>query len=331
MSQDAINEDGLVIPLIDFSAFLGGSEAARKATAKAILAGFQTAGFIYLQNVPITPESRDAAFAMSARFFELPMKDKMALVWSTPQANRGYSAFGREKVTDLKTKAEVDAVRNTTPDIKESIEIGREGEEGFPNPWPEEDGTALEGFKAKMTGFFAECKELYIDIMRAIAMGMDLDVNHFDRFTDNGDNTLRLLHYPPVSSDKLQTAVRAGHHTDYGSITILFQDDRGGLQIRSPNGTFVNATPIKNTVVINAGDLLALWSNDTIKSTMHRVVEPPVKSAEYPARYSIAYFCNPNFACDIKAIPGTYATESEKKYEPINSGEYLVQRLAATY
>lgn len=120
-----------------------------------------------------------------------------------------------------------------------------------------------------------------------------------------------------------------------GSITLLFQDDRGGLQVLSPNGNFIDAIPIPDTIVINAGDLLARWSNDNIKSTMHRVVEPPPKESQevgdiYPARYSVAYFCNPNFDRFIDAIPGTYE-ETGKKYEGVNSGEYLVRRLAATY
>ena len=119
-----------------------------------------------------------------------------------------------------------------------------------------------------------------------------------------------------------------------GSITLLFQDNRGGLQILSPKGTFVNATPIEDTIVVNAGDLLARWSNDTIKSTKHRVMEPPNADPEAktrPARYSIAYFCNPNFDRFIDAIPSTYGEAKAKKYEGINSGQYLVQRLTATY
>ncbi|RAL64891.1 hypothetical protein DID88_001486 [Monilinia fructigena] len=203
------------------------------------------------------------------------------------------------------------------PDLKESFEIGREGEEELPNNWPPitpEDGDAKE-FKRDHASF-----------PRLIA----------------GDNTLRLLHYPPAKAsvfreNKLQ--VRAGEHTDYGSITLLFQDDRGGLQVKSPKGTFVDATPVPGTVVVNAGDLLARWSNDLIKSTLHRVVEPPPKEGQeigeegvYPARYSMAYFCNPNFDRMIEAIEGTYGGEmGERKYEGINSGEYLVQRLAATY
>jgi isopenicillin N synthase-like dioxygenase len=121
-----------------------------------------------------------------------------------------------------------------------------------------------------------------------------------------------------------------------GSITLLFQDSRGGLQVRSPQDTFVDATPIPDTIVVNAGDLLARWSNDTIKSTKHRVVEPPPSPEterldRYPDRYSIAYFCNPNYDTLIEAIPGTYAKEEDKKYGVIRSGEYLVKRLTATY
>jgi isopenicillin N synthase-like dioxygenase len=117
---------------------------------------------------------------------------------------------------------------------------------------------------------------------------------------------------------------------DIGSITLLFQDMRGGLQVESPNGNFIDATPIPDTIVVNAGDLLARWSNDTIKSTKHRVVEPPNKAEEYPARYSVAYFCNPNFDKTIETIPGTYK-DKEIKYAPINAFDYLVQRLSATY
>lgn len=105
-----------------------------------------------------------------------------------------------------------------------------------------------------------------------------------------------------------------------GSITLLFQDSRGGLQVSSPDGRFVDATPIPGTVVINAGDLLSRWSNDTIKSTVHRVVEPPatmelLNGETYPARYSAAYFCNPNGDTFIDALPGTWEKAGAKKLQ----------------
>ncbi|KAH7489707.1 hypothetical protein FOMA001_g2840 [Fusarium oxysporum f. sp. matthiolae] len=317
----AVSKEGLSIPLIDFSRFLSGTPVERNETANAILDGFKTAGFIYLKNHPILPKDLQHAFNLSARFFNEPLEKKMEVVWTTPEANRGYSAPGREKVSQLKDIQEVEKVRAALPDLKESLEIGREDEPGYPNRWLEETGD-LVGFRKDMLGFFEQCRQLHVEVMKAIAVGMGLDDRFFDSFVDVGDNTLRLLHYPAVQSNIFKTnpgTVRAGAHSDYGSITLLFQDARGGLQVKSPTGQFVDATPIEGTVVVNAGDLLARWSNDTIKSTIHRVVEPPQKQAEsYPPRYSIAYFCNPNFRSYIEAIPGTFGTEKDKKYEGSN-------------
>jgi isopenicillin N synthase-like dioxygenase len=276
----------------------------------------------------------DNVFATSARFFERPQEEKEKLCWTTPRANRGYVPHGREKVTQLVDKEDVAKLKAQAPDLKETFEIGREGEEGLPNNWPVGDEEAVR-FKETMTSFHDQCKQLHIEVMRAIAVGMGLPEGYFDGYTDVGDNNLRLLHYPAVSKEvfeKNKMQVRAGEHSDYGSITLLFQDDRGGLQVKSPKGTFVDATPISGTVVVNAGDLLARWSNDTIKSTKHRVVEPPAKEDVHPARYSVAYFCNPNFSSNITAIEGTYGgVKGEKKYPDINSGDYLVQRLAVTF
>lgn len=334
MESAAVKSEGLVIPLIDFSQFLNGNPEQRKETANAILHGFQTAGFIYLKGLPITPQYRKKIFETSAKYFRLPIDTKMSHCWTSPEANRGYSAPGREKTTSLTDRDEVEKLREAAPDLKESLEIGREGEPDHPNHWPTEEGEIV-GFKETMLEFHDKCKQLHMEVMRAIAVGLGIDETWFDNYTDGGDNTLRLLHYPEVKKDVFTInpgQVRAGAHSDYGSITLLFQDSRGGLQVKSPTGAFVDATPIEDTCVVNAGDLLARWSNDNIKSTIHRVVEPPSGDGDiYPARYSIAYFCNPNFKSYIEAIPGTYAAETERKYEGINSGQYLVQRLTATY
>ncbi|QUC18582.1 uncharacterized protein UV8b_02823 [Ustilaginoidea virens] len=329
----AVAKEGLFIPLVDFSKFLSGTPEERRATAKTILHGFQTAGFIYLENHPIPADAVKHAFAHSARFFALDAAAKLKLSWTTPEANRGYSAPGREKVSQSLDTAEVDKIRSAAPDLKESLEIGRDTNPKYPNPWPAEEGN-LKGFRAGLLDFFARCQELHLQLMRAIALGMNLDEAFFAKFVDAADNTLRLLHYPGVGAHVFKAnpgQVRAGEHSDYGSVTLLFQDDRGGLQVKSPTGQFVDATPIKGTIVVNAGDLLARWSNDTIKSTIHRVVEPPGQGQDHPPRYSIAYFCHPNADSFIETLPGTYASTKDKKYDGVNSKEYLVRRLTATY
>ncbi|EGX96793.1 thymine dioxygenase [Cordyceps militaris CM01] len=310
--EAAVQDQGLVIPLIDFSAFLQGTPAARAATARALLAGFQTAGFVYLRAHPIAASTLRAVFARSAAFFAQPLAAKDALRLTDAAANRGYLRQGRERLVDARG-----AQTAAGAELKESLEIGREPHDVFRNHWPAAD--AVDGFREVMMGFFAECQALHAQVMSAVAVGLGLPETYFD------------------AADVFKTnagQVRAGEHSDYGSITLLFQDGRGGLQVKSPSGTFVDATPIPDTIVVNAGDLLARWSNDTIKSTVHRVVEPPHDddSVEvYPARYSIAYFCNPNADSVIEAMPGTYADEADKKYESITSGDYLYQRLAATY
>ena len=187
-------------------------------------------------------------------------------------------------------------------------------------------------------------------MLSAIAIGLGLEPRYFDNFCNKRDNNLRLLHYPrvPKSAFDNEAQARAGSHTggsplrrfkltsDYGTITLLFQDDRGGLEVLSPKGTFVPATPIPDTIVVNAGDLLQRWSNDVIRSTEHRVVSPrtPPHDDHFPARYSIAYFCNPNWDATIECLDGCYGDAQggrEKRYSPVNTHEYLVSRLKATY
>lgn len=200
--------------LIDFSKFLKGTISERKETAEAILKGFQTAGFIYLKNHSIPLSDIKHTFSQSARFFDQANSLKNSVSWTTPQSNRGYSAPGREKVSQFRDASSVDKERSTAPDIKESFEIGREDEPGHPNQWPDEN--AVKGLKGDMLGFFEKCKWMHVEVMRAIAVGMGLDDGFFDGFVDVGDNTLRLLHYPAVDTKIFKfnpNAVRAGAHS----------------------------------------------------------------------------------------------------------------------
>ncbi|KAL3472996.1 hypothetical protein BJX99DRAFT_234540 [Aspergillus californicus] len=340
--SETVSKDGLVIPIIDFAPFLNGTPADKHAVAMSVVEAFKTSGFLYLKDHGIPPSVTLRVFKESARFFSRTTEQKDSLGWTTPQANRGYVRTGREKLSTVDDQSDLET-RRAIPDMKESMEIGREGVDNLPNQWPDRLDDEGKDFKETMLSFFEMCKALHVRVMQAIALGMSLPVHFFDEYVDKGDNNLRLLHYPAVHKDVFKTnpgQVRAAEHSDYGSITLLFQDRRGGLQARSPEGTFVDVTPFTDTVVINAGDLLARWSNDTIKSTKHRVVEPPKVYGEeddtdvYPERYSIAYFCNPNNDKLIEAIPGTYGEgeeSSKSKYPGITAGDYLVQRLSATY
>lgn len=309
-------------------------------TAKSLLSAFQTSGFLYLTDFSsvIPPSLLASVFEQSTRFFARPQTQKDSLAWTTARANRGYACMGREKVSQGMTKDEVAKERESGgEDLKESFDIGREFEEGHANQWPDKIDFEGAEFKLTMLGFWQRCKEVHAVLMRGIALGMGLDTNFFEDYVKTGDNTLRLLHYPPVAPGGFEGGkrARAGAHSDFGSVTLLFQDQRGGLQVEGPGG-WLDVQPIQGTIVVNAGDLLTRWSNDMIKSTVHRVMQPPLKGREvdvgHPARYSIAYFCNPDFDKWIEALPGTWeGDKGGKRYEGVNSGDYLFQRLVATF
>jgi isopenicillin N synthase-like dioxygenase len=234
-----------------------------------------------------------------------------------------------------------------TPDFKESFELGREDDEHTPNIWfPDE---VLPGFRAFMTHFFETCYTIELDLLKAIALGMDLPEQFFREYHTKKDNQIRLLHYPPVEAELLRDGKmeRIAAHSDFGTMTLLFQDEVGGLEVEDMHekGKFNPAPFVPGTIVVNIGDFLQRWSNDTLKSTLHRVRAPPVMKGEgmgtgtgkgkgkgiTRARYSIPYFVTADREKTIDCIPGCYGADRPKKYEPINAREYIEMRLNATY
>ncbi|KAI0775945.1 Clavaminate synthase-like protein [Trametes elegans] len=331
-------EDAFRIPLIDFSKYRNAATAAEKEqTAQDIVRGFTEVGFIYLNNHGIPQETVQDAFQKSAEFFELPIEKKAELAWRDPRANRGFVQVGRERVTQSADAEEIKQLREKAPDYKESMEIGRDWDHAYKNFWPREADAP--GFRRTMLGFFETCHELHVLVMRSIALGLKLEETFFDNSIHEQYHNLRLLSYPPIKTQLLNGdgQARAGAHSDYGTLTLLFQDSVGGLEVQNPHtGQFQPATPIPGTIVINAGDLLARWSNDVLRSTLHRVVAPPAKAISEtegitPARQSIAFFCNPNQGAEISCLPTCLVPGGKPKYPPVTTEEYIVGRLQATY
>ncbi|GLB45690.1 putative clavaminate synthase-like protein [Lyophyllum shimeji] len=277
-------------------------------------------------------------FSWSKRFFSLHLEAKMLAPHpASGTHHRGYSPPGLEKVSQhLYDTSELAKNRAKAQDVKESFECGREEDEAMPNIWLP-DGV-LPGFKEAALDFFWKCFELEKTILRALAVGFDLPEDYFVKFHTKPDNQLRLLRYPSVPLHALETneVTRIDGHSDFGSITILFQDEVGGLEVEDPHhpGTFNPVPPIPGSVVVNAGDFLMRWSNDTIRSTIHRVRAPRnavVTDGMVPERYSIPYFCGPDFSTVVDPTPGTWSADHPKRYEPISAAAYIMKRLAASY
>lgn len=212
-------------------------------------------------------------------------------------------------------------------DIKETFDMGPEREGAAKNRWPVHD----QSFKPDMVQFFQSCHDIHLVLLNALGLAIGLENGYFENYTQEMDHFFRVIHYPAKPRDPNASRVRAGVHTDYGTLTLLFNDENGGLQVRNPQGDFVDADPVPDTCIVNVGDMLSRWFNDTLKSTEHRVVDPPAVDAEdgqlLPERYAIAFFAQPNKEATIAPLE-ICCDGKAPKYPPIKAGEHVLNRLA---
>ncbi|KAK8109819.1 hypothetical protein PG999_007956 [Apiospora kogelbergensis] len=326
----ADSADSATIPIVDFRDWGRGSITERRQIAKDLTEACRRVGFVYIVNHGVPDSLLQQSFDWAERLFGLPEEKKMLAPHPPgPSVHRGYSWPGLEKVSQYIHKEGEDAdiedaeLRNV-PDCKESYEIGSDEFESQPNVWLPED--VLPGFRDFMTAFYWKCFGAGKDVLSALALGLDLDNDqYFLRYHDGHGNQLRLLHYPPIETEKLSTgaAARIGAHSDWGRMR--------GLQVEHPDkpGTFIDATPVKNAMVVNVGDLLMRWSNDYLKSTLHRVTMPPVDRSRTKAtpqatraRYSIPYFVCPNPDAVIECIPQCTGPDNPPKYDTVTQDAY---------
>ena len=312
------------IPVIDFSPFLRGDRAGQRWVAAEIYRACHDVGFLYLTGHGIPKAAINDAFGQARGFFALPLGEKQAIAWSSEASNRGYVGIERERLDE------------TQPgDIKEAFNLGPElsveaaaamGVERVLNRWPE----GRDEFRVGMLDFFSICSEAVTRVFRAFAIALDMPEAFFVSRHVTHSYTLRLLHYPPVTAPPQPGQIRAGAHSDYGTLTLLFQDQVGGLEVLNTEGEWVDALPISDAVLINTGDLMERWSNGVFRSTKHRVRLPGVEEAGSD-RYSIAFFCQPDPATEIVCLPTCQSPNYPPQYPPTTAGDYLISRLQATY
>lgn len=317
-------ETRLDIPLIDFSPFLTDDPDGQQRVAAEIYRACREVGFLYLTHHGIPTLAIERAFEQSQQFFALPLAEKQRLAWSSEFSNRGYIGLERERLDETRPG-----------DLKEAFNMGKEvmpaeakaaGAELVLNRWPE----GQEGFRAVITEFFAVCAAGADRILRAFAIALSMPEAFIVEKHASRNYTLRLLHYPPLATPPKPRQIRAGAHSDYGTLTLLFQDDVGGLEVMNRQGNWISAPSVPDAVLINTGDLMERWSNDVFRSTQHRVGLPSAEKAMCD-RYSIAFFCQPDAEAEIACLPTCQSEENPPKYPPIKSGEYLLSRLQATY
>ncbi|KAJ3889992.1 flavonol synthase/flavanone 3-hydroxylase [Lentinula edodes] len=336
----AFNKESL--PTVNFVDFGDGTSKSALDIGIKLFEACRDVGFAYLVNTGIPQGQIDGMFDWSAKLFALPIETKLKAP-HPPEGwkHRGYSGIGREQVSQLIFDPdELRAIRTGKfPDFKESFDLGSEDSQALPNNWiPDKD---FPGFQTYAINFYNTCREFQLSILLpALALGLDLPKDFFLGYHEANENQLRLLHYPGAPTSVFESGERGriGAHTDFGTGTLLFQDDCGGLEVETPSqpGVFMHVPPVPGTVLFNIGDFLMRWSNDTLKSTLHRVRAPPRRdgqgdNGETKERFSMAYFLGADKEKTIECLPGCSGPDKPKKYEPIKAGEYINMRLNATY
>jgi isopenicillin N synthase-like dioxygenase len=266
---------------------------------------------------------------MTKEFFALPLAEKAKSDRPAVDQVRGYSAVGGEGLSYSLDEP-------TPPDLKESLSFGptdvpndpyytgpEAGPHFAPNVWPEKPA----GVKQVWTEYFAAVDGLATDLMRLFALSLGLEEHYFDKTVDKNISMLRLMRYPRQTSEPLPGQLRAGAHSDYGSMTILRKEvGDTGLEVKNKADVWTPVPVIEGTFIVNIGDLMQQWTNDLWTSTMHRVVNPSLSSGENRDRISIIYFHQPNYDALVECLP-TCLTQGEKpKHAPVASGDHLLSK-----
>ena len=317
------------IPVIDLSAFINGTGDERQKLAQHVDEICRSIGFLIIKNHDVPKSICDGAWLSAKTFFEQTSAEKNTSYSNDPTCPRGYTPIEGEALG--KTLGV-----ETPPDRKESFSIGPlnppedcHRDENFhffygPNIWPK---TPVD-FRENWTAYYNAMEHLGAQLMQLLAVALGLEENFFVKYHTHHISALRSQNYPSLSGDLLPGQLRAGAHSDYGTVTILNADpDVGGLEVKSPSGNWISAPTIKDAFIINIGDLMARWTNDRWVSTLHRVVDP-VGAAGKPTakRQSIAYFMNPNYDANIDAISTCVEDSTSPLYPSVQAGQYLMDK-----
>ena len=316
----------LTVPIIDISPLYGGSPDAVAALAESVDKACRDIGFLVITGHRVPASLIERVERSSRQFFELPVAEKMMLKRPKDDQVRGYSAVGDEGLSySLGKKA--------PGDLKESITIGpidppdtpyfrgpEAGPHFAPNLWPQQ----IPDFQASWSEYFETMSQLSADLMRIFALALRLPADFFTDKIDRHISMFRVLSYPNQETEPEPGQLRAGAHSDYGSLTIVKIEDRpGGLQVQNKAGEWVDVPAVPGSFVVNIGDLMMQWTNDLWISTLHRVVNPPREQAGDSLRQSLVFFHQPNYDAMVACLPSCLAPGEQPKYAPISSGDHL--------
>lgn len=309
------------VPSLDLADFNSDDKARRNKFVNDLGEAYNNIGFVAIKNHYLTDELSKQLYAAIQKFFSLPDDVKQKYEIEGLAGQRGYIGKGKEHAKGRKTG-----------DLKEFFHIGQEVTDNDPikeeypdNVWvdevPELETIGLEVYRRlEKTG---------VEMLRAIALYLGLNENYFDDKVKNGNSILRPIHYFPIENPDAvpADAVRAAEHGDINLITLLMGASADGLQVLRRDGKWIPITALPEQLVVNVGDMLERLTNKKLKSTIHRVVNPP-KEQMKTSRFSIPFFMHPRSEMDLTCLENCIDGEHPKQFEDITAGQFLDQRLA---
>ena len=308
------------IPVLDLDDFNSSDSVRKNEFVQKLGAAYHDIGFVAVKNHGLSDELCDKLYASVRKFFYQP--DAIKVKYEIPGlfGQRGYTGKGKEH-----------AKGRTTGDLKEFYHVGQEvaPDDGlaaeYPaNIWPEE----VPEFKEYTLHAYRILENAGKTMLRAIALYLGLDEDYFDARVEKGNSILRPIHYFPIErpEEVPDDAVRAAEHGDINLITLLMGASAEGLQVLRRDGKWIPITALPDQVVVNVGDMLERLTNKKLKSTIHRVVNPPREKMN-ASRFSIPFFMHPRSDMDLKCLDSCIDTENPKQFEDMSAGEFLNERL----
>jgi len=306
------------IPSVDLADFIKGTPEQKQKFINDLGKAYEDIGFVAVRNHLIDEETVKTLYSEVKAFYELPESVKKKYEDPVIAGQRGYTSFGKEH-----------AKGSNAGDLKEFWHFGQEVEGDDPirseypdniyvEELPEFNRVGIKAYKdLEATGKY---------MLRAIAIYLGLDETYFDDKIKNGNSILRPIHYPPITSEP-KSAVRAGQHEDINLITLLIGASAEGLEVLNKKNEWVAVTALPDHIIVNVGDMLQRHTNGKLKSTTHRVVNPP-REKWGSSRFSIPFFLHPRSSMRLDCLPSCIDAGDKAHWEPITAGEFLDERLA---
>lgn len=305
------------IPAVDLSKFVNGDETQRNEFIKELGNAWEEVGFVTVKNHGVPDEYINAFYTQIKRFFEMDTNTKLKYEDYDNAGQRGYTSFGREHAKGF-----------DAPDLKEFWQMGQVVSDGdkIAKEYPKNiEVNELPDFNEIGRKLYESFEKAGSNLLRAIALYLELDENYFDDKIHNGNSILRAIHYPPIKGEP-KSSIRAEQHEDINLITLLAGASAEGLQVVDKDGNWVSVNAPEGHLVINVGDMLQRLTNNQLRSTTHRVVNPP-RELWHTSRYSIPFFLHPRSTMDLTCLNKCVTEDNPLNYEPITAGGYLDERL----